>query len=114
MDPHEKPHEEARSPHWPAARRAHLAQHPACEVCGHDGERVNVHHIKPFHLYPELELVDSNLITLCEDERYVNCHLFVGHLGNFHGWNPLVRTDAELWKRKLAENKARIEKAEAK
>lgn len=108
IDPHVKPHEEARSPHWPAVRKAHLEKHPACEVCGHSGEKVNVHHKLPFHLHPELELDPKNLITLCEDEHFVNCHLFVGHLGNFSGWNPAVVADAKEWHRKLIENEPRI------
>lgn len=108
IDPHVKPHEESRSSHWPAVRKAHLEKHPACEVCGHSGERVNVHHIRPFHLHPELELEPTNLITLCEDEHFVNCHLFIGHLGNFSGWNPGVVMDAALFKHKLKENVARI------
>lgn len=108
MDPHRKPDDDKRSSKWPAVRRAHLEKQPACVVCGHDGEKVNVHHMRPFHLHPELELDPENLITLCEDEHFVNCHLFVGHLGNFHGYNPAVRTDAVLWHKKLEQNKARI------
>lgn len=110
MDPHEKPHESERSPHWPAVRKAHLEKHPTCEVCGHAGEKVNVHHVRPFHVHPELELEETNLITLCEDEAFVNCHLFIGHLGNFRGWNPAVRADAKEWKEKLRENHLRIER----
>ena len=103
-----KPLEHTRSGHWPTVRKHHLEAHPACEVCGHSGEKVNVHHKLPFHLHPQLELDPSNLITLCEDEGFVNCHLFVGHLGNFHGYNPDVETDAVEWKDKLLANKARI------
>lgn len=108
IDPHTKPHEEARSSRWPEVRKWHLEKHPTCEVCGHSGKRVNVHHIRPFHLHPDLELDPKNLITLCEDEAFVNCHLFIGHLGNFSGWNPRVVADAAVWKHKLKENAARI------
>lgn len=108
-----KPMEEKRSTHWPKVRGEHLAQHPACEVCGHAGEKVNVHHILPFHLHPDLELDPNNLITLCEDEHFVNCHLFLGHLGNFKGWNPAVTTDAAEFHQKLIENKARIAESAA-
>ena len=103
----DKPLDSMRSGHWPKVRAAHLALHPACEVCG-DTKRVNVHHKLPFHLHPELELDPENLITLCEDEHFVNCHLFVGHLGNFRGYNPDVVNDAEEWREKLLANKARI------
>ncbi len=35
-------------------------------------------------------------------EERVNCHLFVGHLGNYSRWNPLARIDAMLWAAKLS------------
>jgi hypothetical protein len=90
-----------RSGSWPRVRAAHLAAHPACEVCG-GVEKLEVHHRKPFHLDPALELDPANLITLCEANRGgVNCHLFVGHLGNFKAFNPTVVDDAATWQRKL-------------
>jgi hypothetical protein len=104
---HPKPDDEKRSSHWPAVRAAHLKDHPGCAVCG-DTKHVNVHHIHPFHLHPQLELDPENLITLCEDEHYVNCHLFIGHLGNFHGYNPAVIADAAEWRKKMLDNQARI------
>ena len=90
-----------RSDHWPAVRKAHLAKFPACFVC--DGKKkLEVHHKKPFHLHPELELDPNNLITLCESkENGVNCHLFVGHLGNFHSFNVNVDSDGFDWNQKL-------------
>lgn len=48
--------------------------------------------MKPFHLFPELELDDSNLITLCEKSGH-DCHFIFGH---FHDWtlyNPNVIAD---------------------
>lgn len=98
-----------RSSHWPTVRKQHLALHPVCEVCG-GSEKLEVHHRQPFHLHPDLELDPSNLVTLCESKKSgVNCHLFVGHLSNFRGWNPNVLEDADTWKKKLAENKERIQ-----
>jgi hypothetical protein len=91
----------ARSPHWPTVRKQHLELHPACEVCA-GTEKLEVHHRKPFHLHPQLELEPSNLITLCEANKGgVNCHLFVGHLGNFKSWNVDVETDAHEWRAKV-------------
>jgi 5-methylcytosine-specific restriction protein A len=63
----------------------------------------------PFHLDQALELDPSNLIALCEGSKEVNCHLFVGHLGNYKGFNPDVESDAKLWASKLAQNKQRIQ-----
>ena len=52
----------ARSGKWPALERDWLKVHPACAACG-CRDRVSVHHKRPFHLHPELELKPTNLIT---------------------------------------------------
>ncbi len=93
-----------RSPHWAAVRLCHLKNHPVCAVC--EGRRaLNVHHIRPFHIHPELELDPTNLISLCECLSYgVNCHLLIGHLGNFKGINPNVVEDAAVWNKKIKES----------
>lgn len=62
-----------RSSQWPSVRAKYLRSHPTCEACNAKDD-LNVHHIKPYHLYPELELVTSNLITLCRTH-----HFLVGH-----------------------------------
>lgn len=86
-----------RSSHWPSVRLAHLLQHPTCIVCG-GTKKLQVHHIKPFHLYPELELIPDNLATLCEAKRGgVNCHLWFGHLGWFKSFNVDVIANAAEW-----------------
>lgn len=91
----------ARSSHWPTVRKQHLAMHPVCAVCG-GSEKLEVHHIRPFHLHPDLELNPDNLITLCESLKGgVNCHLLFGHLGNFKSFNTQVRDDASSWADKL-------------
>jgi hypothetical protein len=90
-----------RSGHWSTVRKEHLEKHGACALC-EGKDKLNVHHIKPFHLHPELELEPSNLITLCESEKGgVNCHLFFGHLGNFKSVNETVVEDVEKWKEKV-------------
>jgi 5-methylcytosine-specific restriction protein A len=62
-----------------------------------------VHHIRPFHTHPELELEPSNLITLCESgRRGVHCHLLFGHLGSFRRVNPMVHEDVKRWRAKLS------------
>ena len=90
-----------RSPHWPAVRRAYLKKNPKCAVCG-GTKKLEVHHKRPFHEDPDGELIESNLITLCENKSDgVNCHLLFGHLGNFKSYNPNVETDAVEWARKI-------------
>ena len=86
-----------RSPEWPAVRAKHLLEQPSCRVCGSVAE-LNVHHVRPFHLYPKLELVDDNLITLCEGHE---CHFQFGHLCSWQSWNVSVHEDAEKWLSKV-------------
>lgn len=101
-DADKTPHGHHRSPHWHRERKAHLDLFPNCAVCGRH-ENLEVHHIRPFHLHPELELEPSNLITLCENKKDgVNCHLLFGHLGNYRSFNASVREDARLWREKLS------------
>lgn len=95
-----KTHGKKRSDQWPKTRKAHLKLQPACVVCG-DKKDPQVHHVKPFHLHPELELELSNLITLCEGmER--NCHRLFGHLDNFKSINVNARRDAKAWSVKIS------------
>lgn len=90
-----------RSSRWPSVRRAFLAKNPVCAMCG-GRKKLEVHHIRPFHEAPELELEESNLIVLCESKSWgVVCHQFVGHLGTYTRANPQVRDDAAYWAGKL-------------
>ena len=81
-----------RSSKWPALRKRFLAEFPACAACGRT-ENVVPHHIAPYHVFPERELDWDNLIALCENKT-LSCHLWLGHAGNFHWWNPSVRDDS--------------------
>lgn len=90
-----------RSSRWPKVRAAHLAGNPTCAACG-TKERLEVHHILPFHLHPERELDPANLLTLCEGD-VVNCHLLFGHLRSWKSWNAFVRRDAADWLRRIRE-----------
>ena len=84
----------ARSREWPAARRKHLLQQPACQACGRT-RWVSVHHIEPFHVRPSRELDPANLLTLCESgPGKLNCHLVIGHRGNWTSVNPHAVRDA--------------------
>ena len=84
-------HPVERSHKWPAVQRLHLKFEPKCACCG-STKKLNVHHKKPFHLFPELELDLNNLITLCMDKE---CHLKIGHGGNFKDYNPNIDEDAK-------------------
>ena len=90
-----------RSSKWPGVRKNFLELNPTCAVCGGTAS-LEVHHIHPFHLHPELELSSKNLVTLCEAKKDgVNCHLLFGHLGNFHSFNVDVIKDSGEWSRKI-------------
>jgi len=82
-----------RSGKWRAVEQHFLEAHPTCEACG-SKTRLNAHHIEPFHINPALELDTNNLITLCMSRK--ECHLHIGHLGNFKHYNPNVRHDAAV------------------
>jgi 5-methylcytosine-specific restriction endonuclease McrA len=97
----DKPSLGKRSSGWPRVEKEHLILQPVCAGCG-SKKCLQVHHKKPFHLHPELELEQSNLITLCEN-GVANCHLNVGHLGDWKAYNPSVLADAALWLKKRQE-----------
>jgi len=80
-----------RSGKWEIVERHFKENNPSCAACG-SKNRLNVHHILPFHIHPELELDPNNLITLCMDVK--ECHLQLGHAGDFKKFNDHVREDA--------------------
>jgi len=83
---------ERRSSQWPKVRKEHLKLFPTCAACG-TKKAVEVHHKIPFSFYPEGELLPENFLTLCE---YHDCHLIVGHGGNWADVNPYAAEDAAL------------------
>ena len=64
-------------PNWRSLRRSLLGRESYCEFCG-SRKRLQVHHIVPVHVKPELAAEIGNLIVLC-----AACHLRFGHLGDF-------------------------------
>ncbi len=93
----------ARSGHWPKVRADHLAANPACECCG-SKDSPQVHHVKSFRDFPELECDPGNLITLCGPEGH-GCHFAIGHLWNYSRNNPYVREDAKRLRKRLEDAK---------
>lgn len=83
--------ESKRSPKWAALEKSFKASNPTCAACG-GRKDLQVHHILPFHLHPELELSVSNLISLCMGDW--DCHLLLGHGNSFQTYNPNVVADA--------------------
>ena len=68
------------------AKRDHLRRHQECAHCGIKAMllrvRLEVHHVIPVHVRPDLAAESTNLVTLC-----AACHWHIGHLGNWNGWN---------------------------
>lgn len=92
-----------RSSRWPGVRKRYLECFPECAVCG-SREKLEVHHLTPFHEAPHLELEFSNLITLCESRPWY-CHLIFGHLGDYRAINSECRQDVLEWAQKVQTRK---------
>jgi 5-methylcytosine-specific restriction enzyme A len=80
----------ARSGKWPAFERDVLKVHTSCAACG-GCEQLQVHHILPFHLWPEGELDGRNVVVLCNKH---GCHFGFGHDYDWLAYNPNVVADA--------------------
>ena len=87
----EKRKEHQRSSEWRHVRDKFLKENPACAACG-SSKKLQVHHMMPFHIHPELELDEKNLITLCMDDN--ECHLIIGHGDSWRSYNPHVKEDS--------------------
>ena len=76
--------------------------HP--RVCAATGSTkdVELHHLQPFHLHPELELDENNVIWLNRD-----IHFFLGHLGSWKSYNEDIVEDAK-WLREKIRNRPNI------
>jgi len=81
-----------RSAKWNNVRDNFIKSNPFCAACG-TKEKLQVHHISPFYLHPELELDEKNLISLCMSKN--ECHLAIGHGGSFRYYNPRVTLHAK-------------------
>jgi 5-methylcytosine-specific restriction protein A len=91
----------SRSSKWPILRKRWLAIQPKCQSCGKT-TKLEVHHIRPVHLYPELELAEDNLITLCENPVF-NCHFTIAHNLNWLAYNPNIIEDSQLINKRIKE-----------
>lgn len=80
-----------RSPEWQRLRNDFVKVNNTCSACG-TKNNLEVHHVLPFHINPELELDWNNLITLCDD-----CHWLFGHCKlNWKCYNPNVTEDIKI------------------
>ena len=89
----------ARSSRWPTVRAEHLKKCPRCVACG-GSENVQVHHLRPFHLSPSLELDEHNLVSLCEKPSR-NCHFHFGHSFDWKAYNEHCLEDAATFANRI-------------
>jgi len=72
------------------AKKAHVKKYSECAICG-NRKYLEVHHIKPVHVYPHLACSETNFITLC-DPKNNGCHRHLGHYSNFRSkYNTHIR-----------------------
>lgn len=84
-----------RSSKWRKVRKEHIKWNWKCECCN-NLKKLEVHHIVPYHIAPELELDEKNLITLCR-----RCHLLIGHLDKWDRHNAEVVKDSKHLNEKI-------------
>lgn len=70
---------------WQKCRREFLGIVGKTCVCCNSKKKIEVHHILPRHIRPDLALKHDNLIALCK-----GCHLRIGHLGSYFTYNEAV------------------------
>lgn len=70
---------------WQRCRRAFLKQVGKICVCCGSIKHIQVHHILPRHIRPDLALVLTNLLALCR-----NCHFHIGHLNSYFTYNAEI------------------------
>jgi len=75
---------------WRKLRADVLKYYGECGACGNEKE-LEGHHVYPRHLFPEYALSWLNIIILCDD-----CHLRLGHWGNYKEYNPDIKAHCEM------------------
>lgn len=70
---------------WQRCRKAFLRRVGKVCVCCKSKKKIEVHHILPRHIRPDLTVVMTNLIALCN-----GCHFHIGHLNSYFTYNEEV------------------------
>ena len=87
-----------RSKGWKVLKDDFIASNDKCYICG-SRSNLEVHHIKDVSNFPDLELDENNLMTLCDgSDRFegLSCHRIFGHFGCWRRTNYQLREVAEL------------------
>lgn len=64
-----------RDSRWGKTRRDYLKKQPRSEISGRT-DNLEVHHKVPVWVWPEGELLESNLMTVTHDEHFMICHAY--------------------------------------
>ena len=89
-----------RASQWPKVRKEHLAKNPLCIVCNKKGTLLSpneAHHIVLFSQDPSMELLSTNIATVCRRH-----HLEWAHLGNFKSWDKDIVENARIFRERVA------------
>ena len=70
---------------WQRCRKDFLKKVGKVCVCCNATKKIEVHHILPRHIRPDLAVDQTNLIALCKD-----CHFHIGHLNSYFTYNAAV------------------------
>jgi hypothetical protein len=95
-----------RSPEWRPLERHFIKKNPNCAYCGKPA--VVVHHKKPFEWFPELELSEDNLISMCHEHHGENAHLGFHYISA----NPLIEQECSLHRAMVEARPANVKEYE--
>ena len=85
-----------RGPLWSKTKREYAKIHPkVCPFCK-TTKKIELHHIFPYHLFPQYENSFWNLVWACRDCHFKFCH----HL-DWSAFNPNVLEDIKWYKEKI-------------
>src|SRR5438132_112801 len=102
-------------PGWRRLEKETLRSHPFCSFCGAP-KPLQVHHINPVHLHPEMALDASNLIVLCQpchhqdDCGEVRCRRQSIHPPS--SWPPICRSLTSTRRPRRTSRRSRISSCE--
>ena len=71
---------------WQKCRKKFLKKVGKSCVCCSNKKKIQVHHVLPRHIRPDLAVDMTNLIALC-----ASCHLRIGHLGSYFTYNENIK-----------------------
>lgn len=85
-----------RSPKWSSLRDRFTKEKKRCAISGLETD-LEVHHVKPFHLFPDLELEWDNLCLLTRPIHYL-----VGHCCKWSYYNARFPQHLDQWRENVA------------